>query len=206
MIVEKLARAVAVAHCQKIIHRDLKPANILLTSEGEPKISDFGLALRLDATGTQTRRGMVMGTPSYMPPEQTFGAGPTIGPAVDIYALGAILYECLTGRPPFRSATSADTLEQVKNQAPVSPRLLNASIPVELDTICLKCLQKVPAQRYATAAELADDIRRYLAGQPILAGPVESSHRVARLLVIVLSALVIGYFAVRGLIASFTSN
>lgn len=210
-LLEKLARAVEFAHAQKIIHRDLKPANILLTSEGEPKISDFGLAKRLDSTTTHTRRGIVVGTPSYMPPEQTFGTGPAIGPTADIYALGAILYECLTGRPPFKSATPGDTLDQVKNQPPVPPRLLNATVPTELDTICLKCLRKVPDERYASAGQLADDIRRYLAGQPILAKP-ESPPDVTMswlkkqpitALIAAIAAIAVLYFAVKGVIATF---
>jgi eukaryotic-like serine/threonine-protein kinase len=177
LVVEKLARAVAVAHHQQIIHRDLKPGNILLSSETEPKISDFGLAKRLDSEDVQTRTGAVMGTPSYMPPEQAIGAGQHVGTPVDIYALGAILYECLTGRPPFKSATAVDTLDQVKRQEPVAPRLLNATVPAELDLICLKCLRKSPEQRYATATELADELRRYLSGEPIRTRPISSLTR-----------------------------
>jgi serine/threonine-protein kinase len=180
LLVEKLARAVAVAHSQQIIHRDLKPANILLASESEPKISDFGLAKRLDADGVQTRAGAVMGTPSYMPPEQTIGAGNHIGPAVDIYALGAILYECLTGRPPFKSATAVDTLEQVRRQEVVAPRLLNATVPLDLEIICTKCLRKLPHERYASAAELADELKRYLTGEPIRTRPPGAGHYVWR--------------------------
>ena len=171
LIVEKLARAVAAAHAEQIIHRDLKPANILLSSEGEPKIGDFGLAKRLDAEDLHTRTGAVMGTPSYMPPEQAVGGRVPIGPAADIYALGAILYECLTGRPPFKSATAVDTLEQVRRQEPVAPRLLNATVPAELDAICLKCLRKSPTKRYASAAEVADELRRYLSGEAIHTRP-----------------------------------
>ncbi len=180
LLVEKLARAVSVAHAQQIIHRDLKPANILLSSDGEPKISDFGLAKRLDSDDVQTRARAVMGTPSYMPPEQALGAGAPIGPAADIYALGAILYECLTGRPPFKSATAADTLDQVKHQEPVAPRLLNASVPRELDAICLKCLRKSPRERFATAAEMADEIHRYLRGEPIRTRPPGGTHHVGK--------------------------
>lgn len=176
VLVEKLARAVAVAHSQQIIHRDLKPANILLASESEPKISDFGLAKQLDINGMQTRTGAVMGTPSYMPPEQTIGAGNHIGPAVDIYALGAILYECLTGRPPFKSATAIDTLEQVRRQEVVAPRLLNATVPLDLDTICTRCLRKSPQDRYSSAADLADELKRYLTGEPIRTRPLSVGH------------------------------
>src|SRR5204863_4356012 len=134
----------------------LKPANVLLTDKGEPKISDFGLAKKLDEDGS-TRTGTVMGTPSYMPPEQAEGKK-DIGPAADVYALGAILYECLASRPPFRAATPLDTLLQVVTQEPVPVRQLNPHAPADLETICGKCLQKDPIKRYATARELADDL------------------------------------------------
>ncbi len=166
-VVEKLARAMQYAHDAGVIHRDLKPANVLLADDGTPKVSDFGLAKKLDEAG-QTLPGLVMGTPSYMAPEQAEGKE-DIGPPCDVYALGAILYECLTGRPPFKAATGRDTILQVVSADPVSPRSLNAGVPRDLDTICLKCLEKEPARRYAGAGALAEDLRRFQANEPILA-------------------------------------
>jgi len=177
--VDTLACAMQAAHDKGIIHRDLKPANVLLAEDGTLKVTDFGLAKRLDVAGL-TATGAVMGTPSYMPPEQAGSKGKTIGPAADIYALGAILYECLTGRPPFRAATPLDTVLQVVSEEPVPPRLLNAKVPRDLETICLKCLQKEPRKRFPTAAALADDLRRFLAGQPILARRVRAAERAWR--------------------------
>jgi WD40 repeat protein len=169
-LLETLANAVQYAHERNLIHRDLKPANVLLASNDHPKIADFGLVKRLDADSGLTHTGAVMGTPSYMPPEQALGQR-DLGPRVDIYSLGAILYECLTGRAPFLAATVLETIEQVRSQEPVAPRTLNPAIPRDLETICLKCLRKEPAQRYLTARELALDLRRFLDGEPILARP-----------------------------------
>jgi eukaryotic-like serine/threonine-protein kinase len=174
-MVETLARAMQAAHHANVIHRDLKPANILLTADGTPKITDFGLAKKLDEA-SQTQTGSVVGTPSYMAPEQAEGKR-SVSPAVDIYALGAILYECLTGRPPFKAATAMDTVLQVIRAEPAAPRQLQPQLPRDLETICLKCLQKDPKNRYASAAELADDLHRYLAGEPILARPVGAIER-----------------------------
>jgi WD40 repeat protein/tRNA A-37 threonylcarbamoyl transferase component Bud32 len=175
-MVEALARAIYAAHERSIIHRDLKPANILLTDDDEPKIADFGLAKQLSDVGpTQTEA--VLGTPAYMSPEQAGGKLRDIGPATDQYALGAILYEMLTGQPPFRGETKMDTLDQVRKQEPVPPRRLNLRVPRDLDTICLKCLQKEPRKRYATARDLADDLQRFLAGRPIQARPVGRLER-----------------------------
>jgi tetratricopeptide (TPR) repeat protein len=164
-----LAEAMQVAHRGAIVHRDLKPANVLLTAEGTPKIVDFGLARHFDGEPGLTRSGARIGTPSYMAPEQVFGNAAAIGPAADIYALGAILYEMLTGRPPFRAETATETERQVTSADPVPPARLNPKAPRDLETICLKCLQKDPERRYADAGALADDIRRFLEGHPIRA-------------------------------------
>jgi eukaryotic-like serine/threonine-protein kinase len=178
-MVETLARAMHVAHLAKIIHRDLKPANVLLTTDGLPKIADFGLAKELEADSGQTNTGAIVGTPSYMSPEQASGDA-NIGPAVDIYALGAILYDLLTGRPPFSGTSKWNTIEMVRKMEPIPPGTVTANVPKDLDTICLKCLQKEPSKRYATALELAEDVRRFLDGRPILARPVSSVEKVWR--------------------------
>jgi serine/threonine protein kinase len=170
-LMETLARAVYYAHRQGIIHRDLKPANSLLAADGTPKITDFGLAKQVEDDSSQTRTGAILGTPAYMAPEQAQGGGRAIGPAVDIYALGAVLYDLLTGRPPFEGITVLDTLQMVQFKDPVPPQRHQPSIPADLQTICLKCLHKAPARRYLTAQDLADDLRRFLDGQPIQARP-----------------------------------
>ncbi len=198
-----LAEAMSHAHQAGIVHRDLKPANVLLSGIGEgkkenkqtdaatlskqpgvssdsrvPKITDFGLAKELEANSGQTRTGAILGTPCYMAPEQATGQTDRIGPGVDVYALGAILYEMLSGRPPFKGATVLDTLDQVRCKEPVTPRELNPAVPRDLETICLKCLQKEPEKRFASCRDLADDLRRYLGGEPIQAravGPIERS-------------------------------
>ena len=168
-LVEKIARGIHAAHQQGIVHRDLKPANILLTAAGEPKVADFGLAKWLSVDTGLTRTESVIGSPSYMAPEQAGGHAKSVGPAADIYALGAILYELLTGRPPFKAATILETLEQVKKVEPPSPSRLQPGLPRDLETICLKCLQKEPRRRYETAEALAEDLRRFVAQEPILA-------------------------------------
>jgi tetratricopeptide (TPR) repeat protein/tRNA A-37 threonylcarbamoyl transferase component Bud32 len=176
-----LAQAVQAAHEKNIVHRDLKPANVLLTGDGTPKVTDFGLAKQLDAEGTeQTRSGVVMGTPAYMAPEQAAGRTREIGPLADVYSLGAILYELLTGRPPFKGASVVELLEQVRSSEPLPPSRLTRKLPRELETICLKCLQKEPGRRYGSARELADDLQRYLNNEPILARPASTGERLRK--------------------------
>ncbi len=177
-LLETLARAVHAAHQAGVIHRDLKPGNVLLTAEGTPKIADFGLAKRVNAAETLTQAGTVMGTPQYMSPEQA--EGKAIGPTADVYALGAILYECLTGRPPFNGDSPLEVLRDVVTREPVAPALLRAGLPRDLETICLKCLEKDPRRRYGTALELAEDLGRFLAGQPTIARPVGALGRIIK--------------------------
>jgi serine/threonine-protein kinase len=175
--VEAVASGVAHAHQHGLVHRDLKPLNVLLDADGTPRITDFGLVKRVE-TGTElTASGAVMGTPSYMAPEQARGETKRVGPAADIWALGAILYECLTGRPPFQGPTTMDTLLQVLGSEPVPPRRLQPNVNRDLETICLKCLQKEPPKRYASAAELAEDLRRFRTGETIRARPVSELER-----------------------------
>jgi eukaryotic-like serine/threonine-protein kinase len=197
-LIETLARAIHAAHLRGVIHRDLKPGNILLEevqspkskvqSQPErprtldlglwtPKISDFGLAKRLDSEAAQTQSGAVLGTPSYMAPEQAAGRSHDVGPATDVYALGAILYELLTGRPPFKAATGVETMRQVLSDDPVPPSRLQPKVGRDLETICLKCLEKEPARRYASAEALADDLRRAQANEPITARPASAWER-----------------------------
>ena len=179
-MVETLARAIHHAHGLGIIHRDLKPANILLTADGEPKVSDFGLAKKLGETRSQTKSGDVLGTPAYMAPEQASGETRRIGPPTDVYGLGAILYEILTGRPPFHAGTALGTLEEVRTREATPLRRLVPKIHRDLETICLKCLQKEPEKRYSTAATLADDLKRFLDGETIHARPVGLLERSVR--------------------------
>jgi serine/threonine-protein kinase len=175
-----LASAVQFAHKSGFLHRDLKPGNILLTPEGTPRITDFGLARAIDAGPHLTRSGDPIGTPSYMAPEQAQGRAHAVGPAADIYALGAVLYETLTGRPPFDAPAPVETLRKVIAEEPTLPSRLNPQVPRDLETICLKCLQKSPARRYASAQDLADDLHCYLDGKPVLARPVGRLERVGK--------------------------
>ena len=169
-----LARAVHVAHQAGIVHRDLKPSNVLYAFDGVPKITDFGLAKRIDSDDGHTESGQIMGSPSYMAPEQAKGQSRNVGPAADVYALGAILYEMLTGRPPFKGETPIETIRQVVDDDPVAPSKLVPRVPRDLETISLKCLHKDPARRYPSAQALADDLYRYLHGQVIQAARPDS--------------------------------
>jgi serine/threonine-protein kinase len=179
-LVRQVAEAIAHAHEQSIVHRDLKPSNILLDGQQRPRVTDFGLAKSLEDGTPLTLSGEILGTPSYMAPEQAAGQASRIGPRSDVYALGAILYELLTGRPPFLGASFAETLEQVRHQDPVPPEKLNYRIPFELSTICLTCLHKDPEHRYASAGALAADLHAFLEGRPIQARPDTLLLRLAR--------------------------
>jgi WD40 repeat protein len=168
-LVASIARAIAVAHARGIVHRDLKPGNILMSADGTPKVTDFGLARWTDQGAGTTLTGSPLGTPSYMAPEQARGASGDIGAATDVYALGAVLYELLTGRAPFKAESSTATIQQVLTIEPAPPARLNPRVPRDLETICLKCLNKERSRRYTTAAELADDLERFLRYEPIRA-------------------------------------
>ena len=170
-VAEILARGVHVAHENGVIHRDLKPANVLLNANNEPKITDFGLAKTLDTDLHQTQTGAIMGSPSYLAPEQANGTNTRIGPATDVYGVGAILYEMLTGQPPFKGTNLLETMDQVRYKEPVPPRQLQPRIPEDLQTICLKCLRKEPSQRYASALSLANDLLAFRENSSISARP-----------------------------------
>lgn len=176
--VKTIAETMQFAHEQGIVHRDLKPSNVLVDKQNRPLITDFGLAKSISATSQLTMSGAIVGTPSYMPPEQAKGEGEKVGPRSDIYSTGAILYELVCGHPPFRAATPFETVRQVIESEPLSPRQANPSIPQDLETICLKCLQKEPNNRYQTSQDLADELGRFLRGEPIIARPI---GRIARL-------------------------
>jgi tetratricopeptide (TPR) repeat protein/tRNA A-37 threonylcarbamoyl transferase component Bud32 len=179
-LMETLARAVHYMHERCILHRDLKPSNVLMAADGTPKITDFGLAKLLDTDAGLTRSETLLGTPIYMAPEQATGGTKKVGRQADVYSLGAILYELLTGRPPFHGATVLGTLEQVRNLEPLPPRRWCRAVSRDLETICLKCLEKQPGRRYQTAETVADDLRRFLDGQPIQARPVPAWQRLWR--------------------------
>lgn len=178
--VKIIAEAVHYAHGQGVLHRDLKPHNVLIDAQDEPRITDFGLARQIDVDSDLTISGAVIGTPSYMPPEQAAGQRQQIGRTSDVYSLGAILYDLLTGRPPFRADTPVETLRQVIDTEPAPLRLVNRKVPRDLETICLKCLAKTPAERYPSAQELADDLGRFLRDEPIHASPVGTAGRLWR--------------------------
>ncbi len=179
-LIARVSDAIGYAHERGVIHRDLKPANILLDRDGNPRVTDFGLAKKVESSSELTGAGRTVGTPSYMPPEQARGQHELVGPAADVYALGATLYCLVTGRPPFQAATPVQTLYQVTVAEPVAPRQLNPAVDRDLETICLKCLEKDRARRYASAAALGADLRRYLAGEPIRARPVTHWERTVK--------------------------
>jgi serine/threonine-protein kinase len=179
-LVQRLAEAVHAAHRAQVLHRDLKPSNVLLDADGAPKVSDFGLAKLLDGDEGQTQTGAVLGTPSYMAPEQARGETRAVGAPADVYALGAILYECLTGKPPFKGATRQETLEQVRTCAPVPPTKVRPGASRDLEAVCLKCLEKEPRRRYPSADALAEDLGRWLRGEPTKARPAGRARRVWR--------------------------
>jgi WD40 repeat protein len=179
-LIETLARAMHYAHERGVIHRDLKPGNVLVTVDGHPKITDFGLAKLAAGGQEQTQTGSILGTPNYMAPEQASGENRSISRATDVYALGAILYELLTGRPPFKGASSVETIRQVLANEPVAPSRLRPGLARDVETICLKCLAKDPARRYPRAGALAEDLHHFLQGEPILARPAGRPERAVR--------------------------
>lgn len=208
-LVATLALAIGAAHQAGIVHRDLKPSNVLFAADGTPKITDFGLAKRIDSQNGQTETGQVLGTPSYMAPEQARGHVHGIGPAADVYALGAILYEMLTGRPPFKGETPIDTIRQVIEDDPLAPSRLAPRVTRDLDTICLKCLHKDSARRYASALALADDLTRYCNGEPIHARPTlfwERAAKWSRRHPLRAAASILVVLACFGLIASYVDH
>lgn len=179
-LTRKICDAISYAHERNVIHRDLKPANILLDASGQPKVTDFGLAKKTEAESNLTGTGQILGTPAYMPPEQAAGKVDEVGTPADIYSLGAILYCLLTGQPPFQAASPMETLLQVMGKEPTAPRQMNAAVPVDLETICMKCLDKEPSRRYESAAALSADLERYLADEPIEARPSSSVYKLWR--------------------------
>jgi tRNA A-37 threonylcarbamoyl transferase component Bud32 len=176
-MLKTIAQAVHYAHQRGTLHRDLKPHNVLMDANAQPRITDFGLAKRIDQDSGLTQTGAVMGSPAYMPPEQAAGRQEQIGPPSDVYSLGAILYQLLTGKPPFAGATPLETIRQAMETEPVAPSKLNASLPSDLETICLKCLEKRPERRYHSARELAEELGRFLNQEPILAKPASAGRK-----------------------------
>jgi WD40 repeat protein/serine/threonine protein kinase len=177
---QQIAEAIQHAHERGVLHRDLKPSNVLIDAEDRPRVTDFGLAKRMDGDASLTITGQVLGSPNFMPPEQASSGRGQLSPASDVYSLGAVLYHLLTGRPPFVADTIAATLRLVVDSEPASPRVLLPTLPVDLETICLKCLQKEPERRYATARELAEDLGRFLRNEPIHARPAAAVEKLWR--------------------------
>jgi eukaryotic-like serine/threonine-protein kinase len=208
-LIATLARAIQAAHDVGIIHRDLKPSNVLFSSDGSPRIIDFGLAKRLESDSRQTESGQIMGTPCYMAPEQAMGKTKDVGPSADVYALGAMLYEMLTGRPPFKGQTPIDTIRQVVEDEVVPPTRLVPKVARDLETICLHCLNKEPSRRYRAASALADDLDRYLAGDSIRARRTplwERGAKLARRRPMATALCTLSLFAALGLSAAWMQD
>ncbi len=203
-IVQQAARALHYAHSQGVIHRDMKPQNIIVDRLGRPQVMDFGLAKQLDEDSAMTRAGTTMGTPAYMPPEQAEGDTAAIDAQSDVYSLGAVLYEMLTGTPPFSGSSTMNILMKVLEEEPTPPREVNPRIHRDIETICLKAMSKEKSRRYATARELAEDIRRFHAGEAISAAPTTLLYRLKRIAsrnkgaVVVIVALVLALGALTG--------
>jgi serine/threonine protein kinase len=178
--VKLITEAIHYAHQQGILHRDLKPSNVLVDASDQPRITDFGLAKRLDGDASITLTGQMLGSPNFMPPEQASSQRGKVGRHSDVYGLGAILYHLLTARPPFQAESFESVIHQLLHTEPVSPRLLNSSVPPDLETICIKCLQKEPSRRYQSAQELADELDRCLRHEPIHARPITRAERTRR--------------------------
>ncbi|MHC5039978.1 MAG: serine/threonine-protein kinase, partial [Planctomycetota bacterium] len=179
-IARKVASALTHAHSKGVLHRDVKPANILVTPDGEPQITDFGLARDVESDSALTQSGTTMGSPSYMPPEQADGRLQAIDVRSDVYSLGAALYEMLVGRPPFEGATMINVIRKVIMEEPAALRKWNPAVPRDLETICLKCLEKEPERRYPSAEALGEDLRRYLESEPITARPASMAYRLSK--------------------------
>ncbi len=196
-LLARVARTVHYAHLHGVLHCDLKPSNILLDPQGEPHVTDFGLAKCVEAESGMTQTGLILGTPSYMAPEQISGRRSEVTKSADIYGLGAVLYKLLTGRPPFQAETLYETLQWVREREPIPLRSYNPQVDGELEAICLRCLEKEPGRRYASAAALARDLERWVAGKTIAAGHASRSERFGRWyhrnrIVIAISAALVG--------------
>src|SRR5262249_3515139 len=174
---KKVAEAIHYAHERGVLHRDLKPGNIALDANFEPRVMDFGLARLMEEGSQVTMSGVAFGTPSYMPPEQGAGKVRDVSSVSDVYALGAVLYHALTGRPPFRADSPVETMRQVVENDPVPPRLLNGAVPRDLETICLKCLEKQPKRRLATALRVAGELGRFLRDEPLHVRPASAVEK-----------------------------